>query len=128
MRILLIVDPLSTFKTYKDSIFAMMYEAAACGYIIYTYLQLQFTLANNVVEIVAAPIALTGDEDDWYRVDDARLFPFTGFGAMPVCKSPPFDMEYVISMWLLKIAERRGICVFNKPQAIRDHSEKLTIA
>ena len=73
MRILFIVDPLSTFKTYKDSTFAMMREAAARGYAIYTCLQSQLTLANNVVETVATPIALTGDEDDWYRAGDARL-------------------------------------------------------
>jgi glutathione synthase len=37
-------------------------------------------------------------------------------------------MEYVTSTWLLEIAERQGARVFNKPQAIRDHSEKLAIA
>jgi len=128
MRILFIVDPLSTFKTYKDSTFAMMREAAARGYAIYTCLQSQLTLANNVVETVATPIALTGDEHDWYRAGDARLLPLTGFDAVLMRKDPPFDMEYVTSTWLLEIAERQGARVFNKPQAIRDHSEKLAIA
>ncbi|MGT2493001.1 hypothetical protein ACU4GD_27240 [Cupriavidus basilensis] len=43
-------------------------------------------------------------------------------------KDPPFDMEYVTSTWLLELAESHGANVFNKPQAIRDHSEKLAIA
>jgi glutathione synthase len=42
-------------------------------------------------------------------------------------KDPPFDMEYVTSTWLLELAERTGARVFNKPGAIRDHSEKLAI-
>ncbi len=42
-------------------------------------------------------------------------------------KDPPFDMEYVTSTWLLELAERGGARIFNKPQAIRDHSEKLAI-
>ena len=131
MRILFIVDPLSTFKTYKDSTFAMMREATARGYAIYTCLQSQLTLAGNVVETVATPIALTGNEEDgqeWYRAGDARLLPLTGFDAVLMRKDPPFDMEYVTSTWLLEIAERQGARVFNKPQAIRDHSEKLAIA
>jgi len=77
---------------------------------------------------VATPIALTGDEHDWYRAGDARLLPLTGFDAVLMRKDPPFDMEYVTSTWLLEIAERQGARVFNKPQAIRDHSEKLAIA
>ena len=131
MRILFIVDPLSTFKIYKDSTFAMMREATARGYAIYTCLQSQLTLAGNVVETVATPIALTGNEEDgqeWYRAGDARLLPLTGFDAVLMRKDPPFDMEYVTSTWLLEIAERQGARVFNKPQAIRDHSEKLAIA
>jgi glutathione synthase len=36
-------------------------------------------------------------------------------------------MEYVTSTWLLELAERGGARIFNKPQAIRDHSEKLAI-
>ncbi|NMV41597.1 glutathione synthase [Ralstonia insidiosa] len=131
MRILFIVDPLSTFKIYKDSTFAMMREATARGYAIYTCLQSQLTLSGNVVETVATPIALTGNEEDgqeWYRAGDARLLPLTGFDAVLMRKDPPFDMEYVTSTWLLEIAERQDARVFNKPQAIRDHSEKLAIA
>lgn len=121
MRILFIVDPLSTFKIYKDSTFAMMREAAARGYAIYTCQQSQLTLSGNVVETVATPLALTGDEHDWYRSGDPRLLPLTGFDAVLMRKDPPFDMEYVTSTWLLEIAERQGARVFNKPQAIRDH-------
>ena len=43
-------------------------------------------------------------------------------------KDPPFDTEYVASTWLLELAQRDGAKVFNDPRAIRDHSEKLSIA
>ena len=43
-------------------------------------------------------------------------------------KDPPFDLEYVISTWLLSAAVREGARVFNAPDAIRDHNEKLAIA
>src|SRR5205814_9299446 len=43
-------------------------------------------------------------------------------------KDPPFDLEYVTRTWLLSAAERQGARVFNSPQALRDHNEKLSIA
>jgi glutathione synthase len=43
-------------------------------------------------------------------------------------KDPPFDMEYVTTTWLLERAEAEGARVFNRPRALRDHSEKLSIA
>jgi len=37
-------------------------------------------------------------------------------------------MEYVYATYLLELAEKQGARVFNKPSAIRDHNEKLSIA
>jgi glutathione synthase len=37
-------------------------------------------------------------------------------------------MEYVYGTYLLELAEKQGARVFNKPSAIRDHNEKLSIA
>jgi glutathione synthase len=42
-------------------------------------------------------------------------------------KDPPFDLEYLTSVWLLSQAEREGARVFNNPAAVRDHNEKLGI-
>jgi glutathione synthase len=43
-------------------------------------------------------------------------------------KDPPFDIEYVTTTWLLERAEAEGARVFNRPRALRDHSEKLSVA
>jgi glutathione synthase len=42
-------------------------------------------------------------------------------------KDPPFDSEYFYATHLLEQAEREGARVFNKPRALRDHPEKLSI-
>ena len=127
MRILFITDPLETFKTYKDSTYAMMTEAAARGHELYFCLQSQLSLSANVVEAVVRPLDLVDDGKDWFRLGEAALTPLATFDAVLMCKDPPFDMEYVTSTWLLELAEKQGARVFNKPQAIRDHSEKLAI-
>jgi glutathione synthase len=128
MKIAFLADPLSGFKIYKDSTFAMMREAVRRGHRIYAFEQRHLVLEEGVVTAEATEIALTGDADDWYREGDTDTVPLSAFDAVIQRKDPPFDMEYVYGTYLLELAERQGARVFNKPQAIRDHNEKLSIA
>lgn len=137
MRILFITDPLETFKTYKDSTYAMMVEAASRGHELFFCLQSQLSLVGGAVEAVAQRLHLldAGKDHDhghghaaWFRLDAPAAMPVPAFDAVLMRKDPPFDMEYVTSTWLLELAESQGANVFNKPQAIRDHSEKVAIA
>ncbi|CAN7713734.1 glutathione synthase [Pseudoduganella sp. LjRoot289] len=128
MKIAFLADPLAGFKTYKDSTYAMMVEAARRGHTVYAFEQHDMALSDGVVTALAARITLTGDEHDWFRAaprEEARL---DAFDAVIQRKDPPFDMEYVYGTYLLQLAEKQGARVFNKPSAIRDHNEKLSIA
>jgi glutathione synthase len=128
MKIAFLADPLSGFKTYKDSTFAMMREAARRGHAVYAFEQRHMFLENGVVSADVAEITLTGDATDWYRAAPFALHSLAGFDAVIQRKDPPFDMEYIYGTYLLEMAERQGARVFNKPSAIRDHNEKLSIA
>jgi glutathione synthase len=128
MKIAFLADPLSGFKTYKDSTFAMMREAARRGHTIHAFEQRDMVLENGVVSADVAQITLTGDPDDWYRAAPGASVALSEFDAIIMRKDPPFDMEYVYATYLLEMAETQGARVFNKPSAIRDHNEKLSIA
>jgi glutathione synthase len=128
MKIAFLADPLSGFKTYKDSTFAMMREAARRGHAVYAFEQRHMFLENGVVSADVAEITLTGDATDWYRAAPFELHSLADFDAVIQRKDPPFDMEYIYGTYLLEMAERQGARVFNKPSAIRDHNEKLSIA
>ena len=128
MKIAFLADPLPTFKTYKDSTFAMMREAARRGHAIYAFEQSDMALEEGVVSADIARITLTGDADDWFRATPKASARLSAFDAVIQRKDPPFDMEYVYGTYLLELAERQGARVFNKPSAIRDHNEKLAIA
>jgi glutathione synthase len=54
--------------------------------------------------------------------------PLQEYDVVLMRKDPPFDMEYIYSTYLLELAERKGVCVINSPQGIRDHNEKFSIA
>ena len=76
----------------------------------------------------ALRLSLTDNDEDWYRAHETRPRPLAGFSAVLMRKDPPFDLEFVVSTWLLSAAAREGARVFNAPDAIRDHNEKLAIA
>ncbi|MET3106286.1 glutathione synthase [Oxalobacteraceae bacterium GrIS 2.11] len=127
MKIAFLTDPLDDFKIYKDSTFAMMREANRRGHEIHAFMAGDLAYVGGQVVAQIQRIHLTG-ESDWYRADAAKEHRLSEFDAVLQRKDPPFDMEYVYATYLLELAEAAGARVFNKPSAIRDHNEKLSIA
>ena len=132
MNLLFVTDPLESFKTHKDSTFAMMREAAARGHTLMVCepKDVRWQRGEPVTAFVR-DIELTGDEQRWFRAAQQapheRAQPLREVGAVFMRKDPPFDSEYFYSTHLLGQAEREGARVFNKPAALRDHPEKLAI-
>jgi glutathione synthase len=128
MEILFVTDPLETFKTYKDSTFAMMREAQRRGHSIHACEPRDMLWERGgVVQAQVRSITLTGDATDWFTEVAPEVRSVKGFGAVVMRKDPPFDSEYFYATHLLEQAEREGAQVFNKPRALRDHPEKLAI-
>jgi len=106
----------------------MMRAAQARGHAIWFSGQENLFLLKSEVSARATRISLTDNDEDWYRAHESETRPLKGFDAVLMRKDPPFDLEYVASTWLLSAAVREGAKVFNAPDAIRDHNEKLAIA
>ena len=70
MKLLFVADPLESFKTYKDTTFAMMREAASRGHQIWACepADLVWVRGARVVARDARAITLTGDEKAWFNV------------------------------------------------------------
>ena len=128
MHLLFIADPLESFKTYKDTTFAMMREAQRRGHAI-SACQPQDVMwqRGERVRALVRDIALTGNASDWFHLRQDRAAALVEFDAVLMRKDPPFDSEYFYATHLLEQAEREGARVFNKPRALRDHPEKLAI-
>jgi glutathione synthase len=129
MKLLFVADPLAHFKTYKDSTFAMMREAAARGHSLWAC-EPQDVMWQRGGR-VSAPMrafTLTGDPHDWFKpLGEPQTLALADLGAVVMRKDPPFDSEYFYATHLLGQAEREGARVFNSPRALRDHPEKLAI-
>ena len=128
MKIAFVLDPLDTIKTYKDSSYAMMREAAARGHSLAALQQEDLIWRDGRVLGYARDLSLNSDEKHWYRVGDKQPVALESFDVVLMRKDPPFDMEYIYSTYLLELAEKQGACVVNSPRAVRDHNEKLAIA
>jgi glutathione synthase len=128
MDLLFVADPIESFKTYKDSTFAMMREAASRGHgVLACEVTALHWQRGGRVAARARRIELTGDAHEWFRVVDERTIALADAGAVLMRLDPPFDSEYFYATHLLGQAEREGARVFNKPAALRDHPEKLAI-
>jgi glutathione synthase len=129
MRFAFVLDPLDSLKPYKDSSVAMMRSAQLAGHAVWAISQpaIHWTVEHGVCA-EAAHLELSADDASWYVERDRHLVPLRDFDAVVMRKDPPFDMEYVTTTWLLQRAEAEGARVFNRPQALRDHSEKLAVA
>ena len=129
MILLFVADPLESFKTYKDTTFSMMREAARRGHVLWAChpADLVWVRGGRVTARGARRIALTGDEHDWFRTEQTADLVLAETGAIVMRKDPPFDSEYFYATHLLSQAEREGAWVFNRPGALRDHPEKLAI-
>ena len=132
MHLLFIADPLESFQIYKDTTFSMMREAQRRGHTLSACepKDIRWQQGEKVTAFVR-DITLTGAADHWFTSKQAypneRPQALAEFDAVVMRKDPPFDSEYFYATHLLTQAQRDGARVFNKPQALRDHPEKLAI-
>ena len=129
MHILFVADPLSSFKIYKDTTFAMMREAQRRGHqVLVCEPQDIMWQSGQQVAARVQRVRLTGDAAHWFEVQSVDAhYALKSADAIVMRKDPPFDSEYFYATHLLEQAEREGAKVFNKPAALRDHPEKLAI-
>ena len=127
MKIAFVTDPLSGFKIYKDSTFAMMTEAASRGHELFVFGHGDLLFDGKDVVANVCRITLTGEAEHWYRQDAPAQHTLTAFDVVIERTDPPFNMEYIYATYLLELAELHGACVVNRPEAIRSHNEKLAI-
>jgi glutathione synthase len=125
---LFVIDAPDTLKAYKDTSVAMMRAAQKRGHAVWVCEQQSLQWTQGRVAAAAQRLSLTDNDEDWYRAHETESRPLKSFSATLMRKDPPFDLEYVTSTWLLSAAVREGARVFNAPDAIRDHNEKLAIA
>lgn len=124
MKLLFILDPLESLKTYKDTSIAIMREAASRRHELFVSMQHDLFLRGDVAKINAKKFTFT--EQSFALAENVEHIP-AEFHAVIMRKDPPFDNEYLYSTYLLEIAANQGAHIFNNPAAIRAWNEKLSV-
>ena len=119
------MDPIGAIKTHKDSTFAMLLAAQRRGWRL-SYMELgDLALHDHHPVARMRDLEVKEDPQHWYRLGEPSSEPLEALQVILMRKDPPFDMEYVISTYILEQAEARGSLVVNRPRTLRDANEKL---
>ncbi len=124
MKLIFILDPLISLKSYKDTSLAIMREASERGHVLFVSMQHDLFLRGNQARIRTQAFKFTVRD---YVLETATEKAPADFDAIIMRKDPPFDNEYLYSTHLLEIAVNQGAHVFNNPSAIRNWNEKLSV-
>lgn len=127
MKLLFILDPLDSLKTYKDSSIAIMREASSRGHALYVCAQHDVFLRDEIIKVNATAFQFT-EGKDWYKLGETNEITSKHFDAILMRKDPPFDSEYLYSTYLLEMAANQGARVINNPSTVRGWNEKLSVA
>jgi glutathione synthase len=127
MDFLFIADPLESFKINKDSTLAMMRVAQDGGHHLWFCESRNILWRKNQVVADCQSLLVKPGVTPWFELGEIESRSLSNFSAVMMRTDPPFDIEYLNTTWLLSAAERQGARVFNRPAAVRDHSEKLSI-
>ena len=126
MKLLVLMDALSTIKPAKDSTLAMIQSAEKLGWsCAYFTLHDLFCREGRAFANMQSIRVSNEKSADWATVAPLGEQPLSDFDILLMRKDPPFDMEYIYATYALELAEREGVLVANKPQSLRDANEKF---
>lgn len=128
MKLGILMDPLASIKTYKDSSFAMLLAAQKRGFTIYTLTQHDLWLQDGITWGRLYPTLVKDQRENYFQLGEAEEQPLVELDVLLLRKDPPFNMEYIFLTYLLELAQNQGLLVINDPASVRDANEKLFTA
>lgn len=123
-----VMDPIGSIKTKKDSTFAMLLEAQSRGWELHYMEQADLFLRDQHPFAASHRLEVRDDPTDWFSIGPEEVTPLAQLDVILMRKDPPFDMEYIYTTYLLERAEVEGCLIANRPSSLRDCNEKLFTA
>jgi len=125
VRLGIVMDPIGSIRYKKDATLAMLWEAQARGWQIYYFELKDLFLSDGIAYGNSQLLTVAHDEKAWFSFGEQKTLPLSELDVILMRKDPPFNEEYIHATYLLEYAERSGVFVLNRPQALRDCNEKL---
>lgn len=125
IKIGIVMDPIEDISFKKDSSLAMLWAAQQKGWELWYMEQQDLFSRDGKAKAMMAPLSVKMDPEDWYYRGEYQERNLSDLNVILMRKDPPFNNEFIYSTHLLEMAEKEGTLIVNKPQALRDHNEKL---
>jgi len=122
------MDPIDSINIKKDSTFAMLLAAQYRGHTLNYLTEKDIWLENGTAWGAPSALKVADESARWFELQAAQRRPLADLDVMLMRKDPPFDMEYIQNTYILERAELSGCMIVNRPQALRDVSEKAFCA
>lgn len=125
LNFLIVMDDIHTINYKKDTTLAMLWAIVDRGHTAH-YCQIHdLWLDNGALQIDSQSLKTLKDPARFYELGEKTTQPATAFDVILMRKDPPFDMQFLYSLYLLEYAQRAGVLVVNNPESVRDCNEKL---
>jgi glutathione synthase len=120
-----LMDPIGSIKPKKDSTFALCLEAQRRGHRLYYLTQGGLAVRDGRALARMAALEVVDDPEQWFTLGVEEIKPLVVLDLVLARKDPPVDTAFIHDTLVLDLAEREGVRVVNRPQALRDANEKL---
>jgi len=120
-----LMDDIASINPIKDSSFAMMLEAQARGWNVFTFDSNNMFHQDDGVYANARKTFVEDNANHWFTREETEVIALGDVDVVFMRKDPPFNMNYIYATYLLEQAENNGTLVVNKPSSLRDANEKL---
>lgn len=122
-----VMDDIELIKPVKDTTFALMLEVQRRGLPLWYANETDLALADGECIARLRKLRLFDDPERWFEVE-AETTRVLGGGDLVLMRSdPPVDDGYIYATMMLDRAADHGARVINRPEALRNFNEKLSI-
>ena len=128
IRLGVVMDPISSINTKKDSTFAMLLEAQQRGWELYYMEMADLSMIDGQAIARCRQLIVRDQAEDWFDLGDSEQLHLQELNVILMRKDPPFDMQYIYATFILQRAHEAGCLIVNRPDSLRNANEKLFTA
>ena len=125
MKLGVVMDPIDSINFKKDSTLAMMIEAQERNHEIIYMTSNSLFINSGEASAISSRVEVRNDPSDWFSLGDWEEIKLSDLDAILMRQDPPFNSDYIYNTYILEMASRSGVNVFNNPKSLRDCNEKV---
>ena len=125
MKLGVVMDPIESINFKKDSTLAMMLEAQSKNHHIFYITTNSLFIESGIAYATTSKIQLRDDPADWFTLEEEKVMRLAELDSVLMRQDPPFNSDYIYNTYVLEMAQREGVNIFNNPRSLRDCNEKV---